>query len=82
MRSTPVAYLLWLFSFVGLAGLHRFYNGKWITGIIWLLTGGLFLIGTIIDLFLIPSMVERSNMRARMDEMERARAYDYGVRPA
>ena len=82
MRSTPIAYLLWLFSFVGIAGLHRFYNGKWITGILWLLTGGLFLIGTIVDLFLIPSMVERANLRSRMGELERERAYFYGMRTA
>ena len=82
MRSTAASYLLWLFSFVGLAGLHRFYNGKWVTGIIWLLTGGLFLIGTIVDLFLIPSMVERANLRSRMGELERERAYYYWMRPA
>ncbi|MAO22920.1 MAG: hypothetical protein CMJ35_05770 [Phycisphaerae bacterium] len=61
MRSTGTSYLLWLLCFVGLCGIHRFYNGKWITGIIWLLTGGLFLVGQIIDLFLIPGMTERAN---------------------
>lgn len=78
MRSTPIAYLLWLFSFVGFAGIHRFYNGKWITGILWLLTGGLLLVGTIVDLFLIPGMVEKSNLRTRVGELERERAYVYG----
>lgn len=49
-----IAYLLWLLIFLGFGGIHRFYCGRWVTGLIWLFTGGLFLIGQIIDLFLIP----------------------------
>ncbi len=52
-HNTPMGYILWVFGF---AGLHRFYYGKPITGLIWALTGGLFLIGWIVDLFLIPAM--------------------------
>ncbi len=66
MRSVGVSYVLWLLCFVGLCGIHRFYNGKWVTGLIWLLTGGLFLIGQLIDLFLIPGMVERTNVNQRL----------------
>lgn len=64
-RTTTVAYLFWLLSLVGLCGLHRFYCGKWITGLLWLFTGGLLFIGQLIDLVLIPGMVERKNRQLR-----------------
>jgi TM2 domain-containing membrane protein YozV len=69
MRSTPISYILWLFCFVGLCGLHRFYHGRWITGLIWLFTFGLFGIGQIIDLFLIPGMVRVSNLEERVERL-------------
>ncbi len=61
MRSVGVAYGLCVLGFVGIAGIHRFYAGKYITGLIWLCTGGLLCIGTVIDLFLIAGMIERKN---------------------
>ena len=66
MRSTGISYLLWCLSFVGFCGIHRFYNGKWITGLIWFFTGGLLLIGQIIDLVLIPAMTHRANYKERL----------------
>lgn len=48
-----IGYILWIFGFMGA---HRFYYGKQITGTIWFFTLGLFFIGWIVDLFLIPSM--------------------------
>jgi TM2 domain-containing membrane protein YozV len=66
MRSVTTAYILWFLIFLGFGGIHRFYAGKVITGLLWLFTGGLFLIGQIIDLFLIPGMIENANLRRRI----------------
>jgi TM2 domain-containing membrane protein YozV len=55
-----IGYLLWLFGFTGS---HRFYYGKPVSGTIYLLTFGLFGIGWIVDLFLIPSMAEKADLR-------------------
>lgn len=52
-HSVTVGYVAWIFGFLGA---HRFYYGKRVTGTIWFFTLGLFFIGWIIDLFLIPSM--------------------------
>lgn len=52
-HSKVIGYILWIFGFTGA---HRFYYGKPVTGTIWFFTFGLFLIGWIIDLFLIPAM--------------------------
>jgi TM2 domain-containing membrane protein YozV len=62
VKSKFVAYLLWLLGGFGTLGLHRLYLGRWITGLIWLFTGGLFLVGAIVDLFLIPALVRIENL--------------------
>ena len=67
MKTPPIAYLFWFLIFIGAAGIHRFYAGRYITGIIWLLTGGLIFIGQFIDLFLIPRMIESSNRQFEHD---------------
>jgi TM2 domain-containing membrane protein YozV len=38
-----------LLTFLGLFGVHRMYMGKWVTGILWLLTGGLLGLGYLYD---------------------------------
>ena len=50
-QSRLVALLLCIF--LGYFGVHRFYVGKIATGVIWLLTGGLFGIGYIVDIVMI-----------------------------
>jgi TM2 domain-containing membrane protein YozV len=57
-----MGYILWLFGFTGS---HRFYYGKPVTGTIWFFTLGLLFIGWIIDLFLIPSMDRKADIRFR-----------------
>ena len=59
-HSILMGYLLWIFGFMGA---HRFYYGKQISGVIWFFTLGLFFIGWIIDLFLIPSMEREAESR-------------------
>lgn len=58
---TPVmGYILWIFGFLGA---HRFYYGKPISGTIYFFTLGLFFIGWLVDLFLIPSMNRDADIR-------------------
>jgi TM2 domain-containing membrane protein YozV len=57
-----VGYRLWIFGFTGS---HRFYFGKPISGTIYFFTFGLFLIGWLIDFFLIPSMDRQADLRFR-----------------
>ncbi|MBY4898576.1 TM2 domain-containing protein [Cupriavidus sp. AU9028] len=59
-HSKVIGYLLWIFGFTGS---HRFYYGRPVTGTIWFLTLGLFGIGWLIDLFLIPSMDRAADRR-------------------
>ncbi|MFM5901311.1 MAG: TM2 domain-containing protein [Dolichospermum sp.] len=68
-----VSYLLCGAGFFGMGGLHRLYNGKIGTGLLWLCTGGLFYIGQVVDLVIIPNMV---------DEYEQKLLLKAGVSPA
>jgi tRNA A-37 threonylcarbamoyl transferase component Bud32/TM2 domain-containing membrane protein YozV len=65
-RSIGIAYLLWLLGPFGLCGIHRFYAGRWVTGLIWLLTFGIFFLGQLIDLALIPGIIRVANLEARL----------------
>ena len=63
MYSTGIAYLLWLLSGFGALGFHRFYLGKIPTGILWMMTGGLCMVGSIYDFFTLPGQVRDANIR-------------------
>ncbi|OCR00376.1 hypothetical protein BCD67_12740 [Oscillatoriales cyanobacterium USR001] len=68
MKNLGLSYALWAGWLIGFSGLHRIYNGKIGTGLLWLFTGGLLGIGQLLDLLLIPSMVdeENANIRAKL----------------
>ncbi|MEM9411649.1 MAG: NINE protein [Planctomycetota bacterium] len=54
--------LLWIF---GLFGLHRFYQGKILTGILFALTGGLFTIGFAYDVLTLNEQIHERNVENR-----------------
>jgi TM2 domain-containing membrane protein YozV len=53
-----------LLTFGGLFGLHRFYLGRWKSGLLWLVTGGLFGIGWAFDFLSMNEMVQEANLGA------------------
>jgi TM2 domain-containing membrane protein YozV len=52
-----------LLAFLGVFGVHRMYQGKWITGIIYLCTGGLFLMGVLYDFWTLNDQISVENAR-------------------
>jgi len=46
-----------LLTFLGIFGIHRMYMGKWITGIIYLFTGGLFVLGFLYDFWTLNDQI-------------------------
>jgi hypothetical protein len=54
--NVPMAYILW--ALFGLFGGHRFYVGRWQSGLVFMFTFGGCLVGWIIDGFLLPNYVE------------------------
>lgn len=62
-QDGPIDYnVTWvLLTFLGIFGVHRMYMGKWITGILYLLTGGLFLLGYLYDMWTLNGQVHERN---------------------
>ncbi len=50
-----------LLTFLGFFGVHRFYLGKWITGLLYLLTGGLFALGYLYDYWTLNDQISEIN---------------------
>ena len=65
-QAGPVDYTVaWiLLTFLGLFGVHRFYMGKWLSGIVYFLTGGLLGLGWLYDFWTLNDQISLVN-RAR-----------------
>ena len=63
----PINYdIAWiLLTFLGIFGVHRLYLGKWVTALIWFLTGGLFLLGYLYDYWTLNEQISEINRAAR-----------------
>ena len=63
----PIDYnVTWLLlTFLGIFGVHRFYMGKLFTGIIYLFTGGLFLVGILYDYLTLNDQIHLINRQKK-----------------
>ena len=69
-----------LLTFLGAFGIHRFYMGKIGTGILWLLTGGLFLVGWLYDFCTLNRQVDEINRRLGEHRNELFRSVHHEIR--
>ena len=62
-RSGPINYsVAWLLlTFLGLLGVHRMYMGKWISGVLYLLTAGLAGLGWLYDFWTLNDQITVRN---------------------
>jgi TM2 domain-containing membrane protein YozV len=66
-KNLNVSYALAIAGFfTPVAGLHRFYLNRPLTGILWIVTWGLFGFGTLVDLIRMQTMVEAENAGAAL----------------
>jgi len=72
LRRLDLSYLLWCLSLVGICGVQRIYNRRPLSGVLYLLSFGLLGIGTVVDLFLIPSLVRHANAPTLLDQARAA----------
>jgi TM2 domain-containing membrane protein YozV len=65
LRFTPGHFdytIAWLLlTFLGILGIHRFYLGKWGTGLLYLFTGGLLGAGYLYDLWTLNDQISALN---------------------
>lgn len=71
-KTKSMALLLWFASMCGVLGFHRFYLRRYGTGVLWFMTGGLFVIGAIVDLFRLGRMVDEANGALERESLLRA----------
>lgn len=66
-RQGPIDFnLTWLLlAFLGLFGIHRMYMGKWISGLVYLCTVGIFGLGYIYDLWTLNDQISLINGASR-----------------
>lgn len=62
-HSKGVAFGLWLACLFFFCGLHRFYLGRPLSGLLYFFTFGLFGVGQVVDLILLPGMVTEANTK-------------------
>lgn len=62
-NNYSVAWLL--LTFLGIFGAHRMYIGKWVSGILYLLTGGVFLMGVLYDFWTLNAQISERNYGAQ-----------------
>lgn len=62
-QEGPLDYnIMWLLlTFLGVFGVHRFVMGKWISGFLYLISGGVFLIGVLYDFFTLNGQIDEIN---------------------
>ena len=63
-KSKKTALILCCLGYVGIGSLHYFYVGRYIKGLLYLCTGGLFGIGTVVDTIKIASGGFKDNVGA------------------
>ena len=65
-RHGPRFTVAWLLlTFLGVLGIHRFYMGKVLTGLLWLCTFGLLGVGLLYDLLTLNEQVDEMNRAQR-----------------
>lgn len=72
MKSKGMAYLLWFISIFGWLGFQHFYLGKIGKVIIWIFTGGVFGVGSLIDLFTLGGSVDNYNTQQELKTIRAA----------
>lgn len=63
-QAGPIDYnISWiLLTFLGVFGIHRFYMGKWLSGLLYLATGGFFVLGVLYDFWNLNEMISERNV--------------------